>query len=133
MTYSCCFSLQENLDFLDFLQKSFITSTTGREGGFNFTQTINIFMIMIDWAVEYSSKYFSQQRLKQFNIFFIFSQSISYLNKIQSRVNKTLSMDVESHMNSFNQSECVVSAKHSYASLWFYHSIELRHLNDRVS
>ena len=27
--YSCCFSLGGNLDFLDFLQKSFITSTTG--------------------------------------------------------------------------------------------------------
>ena len=29
MAYSCCFSLGGNLDFLDFLQKSFITSTTG--------------------------------------------------------------------------------------------------------
>ena len=29
MVYYCCFSLGGNLDFLDFLQKSFITSTTG--------------------------------------------------------------------------------------------------------
>ena len=29
MAYSCCFSLGGNLDFLEFLQKSFITSTTG--------------------------------------------------------------------------------------------------------
>ena len=29
MAYSCCFSLQGNLDFLEFLQKSFKTSTTG--------------------------------------------------------------------------------------------------------
>ena len=28
MAYSCCFSLGGNLDFLEFLQKSFITSTT---------------------------------------------------------------------------------------------------------
>ena len=28
MNYSCCFSLGGNLDFLDFLQKSFITLTT---------------------------------------------------------------------------------------------------------
>ena len=28
MVYYCCFSLGGNLDFLDFLQKSFITSTT---------------------------------------------------------------------------------------------------------
>ena len=30
MVYYCCFSLGGNLDFLDFLQKSFTTSTTGR-------------------------------------------------------------------------------------------------------
>ena len=29
MVYYCCFSLGGNLDFLDFLQKSFTTSTTG--------------------------------------------------------------------------------------------------------
>ena len=29
MDYSCCFGLGGNLDFLDFLQKSFLTSTTG--------------------------------------------------------------------------------------------------------
>ena len=29
MAYSVCFSFGGNLDFLDFLQKSFITSTTG--------------------------------------------------------------------------------------------------------
>ena len=29
MAYSCCFSLGRNLDFLDFIQKSFITSTPG--------------------------------------------------------------------------------------------------------
>ena len=29
MAYKCCFRLGENLDFPDFLQKSFITSTTG--------------------------------------------------------------------------------------------------------
>ena len=28
MAYSCCFSLEGNLDFPEFLQKSFITSTT---------------------------------------------------------------------------------------------------------
>ena len=31
MAYSCCFGLWGNLDFPDFLQKSFITSTTGLE------------------------------------------------------------------------------------------------------
>ena len=30
MAISCCFGLRGNLDFPDFLQKSFITSTTGR-------------------------------------------------------------------------------------------------------
>ena len=30
MAYSYCFSLGGNLDFIDFLQKSFITSTTVR-------------------------------------------------------------------------------------------------------
>ena len=30
MAYSCCFSLGGNLDFLDFLKKSFITPTTGK-------------------------------------------------------------------------------------------------------
>ena len=30
MAYSCCFSLGGNLDFLDFLKKSFITSTFGK-------------------------------------------------------------------------------------------------------
>ena len=30
MAYSCCFGIRGNLDFPDFLQKSFITSTTGR-------------------------------------------------------------------------------------------------------
>ena len=29
MAHSCCFSLGGNLDFHEFLQKSFITSTTG--------------------------------------------------------------------------------------------------------
>ena len=29
MAYSCCFGLRGNMDFPDFLQKSFITSTTG--------------------------------------------------------------------------------------------------------
>ena len=29
MAYSCCFSFGGNLDFPEFLQKSFITSTTG--------------------------------------------------------------------------------------------------------
>ena len=29
MAYSCCFSFEGNLDFLDILQKSFITSTAG--------------------------------------------------------------------------------------------------------
>ena len=29
MAYSCCLSLGGNLDFAEFLQKSFITSTTG--------------------------------------------------------------------------------------------------------
>ena len=29
MAYSCCFSLGGNVDFLDFLQKSFITLTSG--------------------------------------------------------------------------------------------------------
>ena len=29
MAYSCCFSLGGNIDFPEFLQKSFITSTTG--------------------------------------------------------------------------------------------------------
>ena len=31
MVHYCCFSLGGNLDFLDFLQESFITSTTGRK------------------------------------------------------------------------------------------------------
>ena len=42
MAYSCCFSLGGNLDFLEFLQKCFITSTTG--AGFTdkeFFRTIN--------------------------------------------------------------------------------------------
>ena len=30
MAYSCCFSLGGNLDFPDFLQKKFITLTTGK-------------------------------------------------------------------------------------------------------
>ena len=30
MNYSCCFSSGENLDFPDFLQKSFITLPTGK-------------------------------------------------------------------------------------------------------
>ena len=30
MAYSCCLSYRGNLEFLDFLQKSFITSTTER-------------------------------------------------------------------------------------------------------
>ena len=29
MAYSCCFGLRGNIDFPDFLQKNFITSTTG--------------------------------------------------------------------------------------------------------
>ena len=29
MAYSCCFGLRGNLNFPDFLQKSFLTSTTG--------------------------------------------------------------------------------------------------------
>ena len=32
MAYSCCFGLRGNLDFPDFLQISFITSTTGLKG-----------------------------------------------------------------------------------------------------
>ena len=31
MVYSCSFSLVENLDYLDFLQNCFITSTTGAD------------------------------------------------------------------------------------------------------
>ena len=31
MAYSCCFSLGGNLDFPEFLQKRFITSTTGQK------------------------------------------------------------------------------------------------------
>ena len=38
LAYSCCFGLRGNLDFPDFLQKSFITSTTG------FDLKISIFM-----------------------------------------------------------------------------------------
>ena len=30
MAYSCCFSFGGNLDFPEFLQKSFMTSTTGQ-------------------------------------------------------------------------------------------------------
>ena len=30
IAYSCCFDLRGNLDFPDFLQKSFITSTTAK-------------------------------------------------------------------------------------------------------
>ena len=30
MAYCCCFGLRGNLDFPDFLQKSFITSTPGQ-------------------------------------------------------------------------------------------------------
>ena len=33
MAYSCCFSFGGNLDFPEFLQKSFITSTTGEQEG----------------------------------------------------------------------------------------------------
>ena len=33
MAYSSCFSLGGNLDFPEFLQKSFITSTTGEQEG----------------------------------------------------------------------------------------------------
>ena len=34
MAYCCCLGLRGNLDFPDFLQKSFITSTPGRKYGF---------------------------------------------------------------------------------------------------
>ena len=33
IAYSCCFCLRGNLDFPDFLQKKFITSTTGLNFG----------------------------------------------------------------------------------------------------
>ena len=33
MAYCCCLGLRGNLDFPDFLQKKFITSTTGHTGG----------------------------------------------------------------------------------------------------
>ena len=42
MAYSCCFSLGGNLDFLDFLQKSFITSTTGGT-----RQFFTLFMLLL--------------------------------------------------------------------------------------
>ena len=38
MAFYCCFSLRGNLNFLDFLQKSFITLTAG----LNSTQQVNL-------------------------------------------------------------------------------------------
>ena len=50
ISYSCCFGLRGNLEFPDFLKKSFITSTSGAIFPFSFLHTyICIFMSIPEW------------------------------------------------------------------------------------
>ena len=65
MAYFGCFNLGGNLDFLDFLQKSFITSTT-----------VNGFILLRTWADNFKSNsnpvlaIWWQNTFEKFNVFF---------------------------------------------------------------
>ena len=45
ISYSCAYDFRGNLEFPDFLQKSFITSTTGQDGCFYPSRWRNLFFV----------------------------------------------------------------------------------------